>query len=453
MIKTTTSTKRSIASTCRYAPLYEQRCARALDEAMYSTQGYKAWQRFDSGPGSAVFERLAGLHWLTRHDLRALGPQAFVPQGRSLAEGLASGQIEVVATSGTTGDRVLNVWYQPWWDASEAASWQLNAHALAAATGEHREAILTSPWCTGVPCEQGYLTQEERTLGRFLYLCERSDPTLWPSDLMDRMVMELNQFRPVLLEANPSFLARLCRYITAHRLRVESPGLIVLTYENPSILHYRQIRRVFDSPIASSYGSTEAGYVFMECEAGRLHQVSASCHVDFLPFAQEHGGPDIGRILVTTFDNPWRSLVRFSMGDVVRRYGHTPCPCGRHEGLTLASIEGRTISLTLTPEGRAVTQGQVDRALAEVPGLIEYQLFQTDAFTYHLRFVADAAPVRRVAGAAVQALAALYGPEAAITHEPVQAIAPDPPGKYCLSRSSEAIDPDTLLDPQYAPKP
>jgi phenylacetate-CoA ligase len=110
---------------------------------------------------------------------------------------------------------------------------------------------------------------EQRTLGRFLFLSERSDPSSWSSDLMDRMVEELNAFEPVVLEANPSFLARLSRHILRQRRHVHSPALIVLTYENPSVLHRRQIRRVFDAPIASSYGATEAGYVFMECEAGR----------------------------------------------------------------------------------------------------------------------------------------------------------------------------------------
>jgi phenylacetate-coenzyme A ligase PaaK-like adenylate-forming protein len=135
---------------------------------------------------------------------------------------------------------------------------------------------------------------------------------------MDRMVGEISAFAPVILEANPSFLARLSRHSFRKGLRVHSPALIVLTYENPSLLHLRQIRRVFTAPVASSYGSTEAGHIFMQCEAGRMHQVTAFCHVDFLPFRPEHGGPTLGRILVTTFDNPWRALLRFDTGDVVR---------------------------------------------------------------------------------------------------------------------------------------
>ena len=189
----------------------------------------------------------------------------------------------------------------------------------------------------------------------------------------------------------------------------------------------------------------------MECEAGRLHQVATTCHVDFLPFAPEHGGPDVGRILVTTFGNPWRSLVRFDIGDVVRLDGHTPCPCGCREGLTLTAVEGRTVNLTLSPEGRAVAQGSVDRALASVAGLVEYQVLQTGSSTYHLRYAAEEAAVEGVANEARDALRAVYGPAAVITTDSVEAIAPDPPGKYCLSKRLDPVDADVLLDDQFAP--
>jgi phenylacetate-coenzyme A ligase PaaK-like adenylate-forming protein len=442
----------SFASRLRYDSGYEERCLRALDEALGSTKAYEAWRAFDPGPSRGVFSRLAALPALTKADLRVHGPRGFVPGGRDLAAGLAAGEIELVKTSGSTGDRVENAWYQPWWDVSEAASWRLNSHTRAAGVGEHSEAILTSPWCTGFPCEDEYLAVHQRTLGRFLYLSERSDPSTWSGALMDRMAAELDAFKPVILEANPSFLATLSRHIVRRALRVHSPAVIILTYENPSILHHRQIRRAFDSPVASSYGSTETAYVFMECEAGRLHQVTESCHVDFLPFAPEHGGPDVGRILVTTFDNPWRSLVRFDVGDVVRLNGAAPCPCGRDEGLTLASIEGRTISITLTPDGNAVTQGAVDRALGAVEGLVEYQILQTDPGAFLLLFAADEAASTAVAGSAREALLKLYGGAAAIATEAVEAIHPDPPGKYKLAKMYEPVDHDTLLDERYAPK-
>ena len=444
--------RKSHAQGLRYAPDYPERCARALDEALRDVPAYELWRALDPGPERSVFSRLAALPALTKADLRLHGPQGFVPHGRDIAAGVGAHEIELVETSGSTGDRVTNVWYQPWWDASETASWQLNAHARAAAVGEHPEAILTSPWCTGFPCEADYLAIHQRTMGRFLYLSERADPSTWSAELMDRMVKELNAFKPVVIEANPSFLARLSRHIVERRLRVPSPAIIILTYENPSILHHRQISRAFDAPIASSYGATEAAYVFMECEAGRMHQVTESCHVDFLPFAPEHGGPDIGRILVTTFGNPWRALVRFDIGDVVRLDGPAPCPCGRNDGLTLAAVEGRTISITLALDGRAVTQGAVDRALGAVEGLVEYQMLQKGPGAYYLRFVAEEGASSIVGGAAREALRGIYGNAAVVTAEPVGAIVPDPPGKYKLATSLDPVDPDALLEASYAPK-
>jgi len=445
-------TKRSFASNLHYAPGYARRCAEALSEALDAAPAYESWRALDPGAEADLFCRYAALPALTKRELRAFGPQGFVPRGRDIEKALAAGEIELVKTSGLTGDRVTNVWYQPWWNESEAASWGLNAHTRAAAVGDHREAILTSPWCTGFPCEDDYLTRHERTLGRFLYLSERSDPSEWSEELMNRMVDEINAFEPVVIEANPSFLARLSRHIVAWGLEVHAPRTIILTYENPSILHRRQIARAFNAPIASSYGATEAGYVFMECEAGRLHQVTESCHIDFLPFKPEHGGPKVGRMLVTTFGNPWRSLVRFDVGDVARLANESPCPCGRREGLTLSAIEGRTVSLTLATDGRAVTQGAVDRALADVPGLLEYQLFQTGASAYHLRFATEEVEPGIVETAAREALGALYGSGAEVAAEHVRAVTPDPPGKYLLARRHEPVEPDALLEAAYAPR-
>ncbi len=441
----------TLASAVAYPRGYAERCAAALDLALSSVPAYRAWRARDPGPVASALVRLAQMPILTKADLRALGPQSLAPAGRDVLLGLSRGDITLAQTSGSTGDRVTNVWYQPWWDASERASWSLNACARESGLGSHREAILTSAYCVGVPCEDGYLGTDARRLDRFLYLNERADPTEWTAEHMDRMVAEINAFAPVILEANPSFLARLARHAAARGLAVCQPRLIVLTYENPSRLHVRSIRRVFDAPIASSYGSTEAGYVLMECEHGRLHQITDSCHIDFLPLAEEHGGPGIGRILVTTLANPWRSLVRFDQGDLVRLDGGQSCPCGRGTGLTFSSVEGRTVNLTLSADGRLVTQAQVDRALSGVADLVEYQLVQHAPARHELRYVAEPGRDGAVVRDAVEALRPLYG-AASIEARQVPAVRPDPPGKYRLTRALFPIDADAYLDPRYLPR-
>jgi phenylacetate-coenzyme A ligase PaaK-like adenylate-forming protein len=162
---------------------------------------------------------------------------------------------------------------------------------------------------------------------------------------------------------NPSYLAKLCRYIATHDESVFQPDIIVFTYEYPLNLHIKQIQKVFDAPLVSSYGSTEVGYVFMECEFGKFHQNSKFCRVDFQPFKSEHGGPDLGRILVTTFNNPWYYIVRFNIGDLVRIDQQANCSCGRESGWILSAVEGRVKNITFTCDGRVVTLRELDNAL------------------------------------------------------------------------------------------
>jgi hypothetical protein len=99
-----------------------------------------------------------------------------------------------------------------------------------------------------------------------------------------------------------------------------------------------------------------------------------------------------------------------------------------------------------------VTQGAVDRALGDVDGLVEYQILQTGPEAFLLRFVADEAASIAVSEAAREALQGLYGGAAGFTLEPVEAILPDPPGKYKLAKMYEPVDQDALLDGRYAPK-
>ena len=63
--------------------------------------------------------------------------------------------------------------------------------------------------------DEADLPFEKRRLSRFLYLNEKTNPAAWSPQLMDRMIDELDIFQPAILEANPSLLARLCRYAAA----------------------------------------------------------------------------------------------------------------------------------------------------------------------------------------------------------------------------------------------
>ncbi|MGV8059578.1 MAG: hypothetical protein AB2L12_16390 [Smithellaceae bacterium] len=358
-----------------FSSAYEQLSAKALETALSKVPAYANWRKYDPGAAMPVDMRYNALPIITKEDLRQHSWRGFVPDGLDMENALQSGVIELVNTSGTTEEQVTNIWYQPWWNTSEAQSWQYNIHT-ATLPGNHREAILTSPLNTGVLSEKGLLNVKERTLGRFLYLNEKANPALWDDDIIRRILRELEIFQPVVLEANPSYLAKIARWAYRHDLAVFQPRAIVLTYENPGVLAREQIRRAFQAPLISSYGSTEAGYVLMECEKGKMHQVSSSCRIDLEYLRPEYGQPHIGRLLITTLANPWRSLIRFNAGDLVEIDAGATCSCGRNDGYIFREVAGRTANLTYSTSGIPVTTAAVEKAIAAIESIVEYQVIQ-----------------------------------------------------------------------------
>lgn len=432
-----------------FPPDYYKKSLDALETSLRQVSAYKSWQALDPGEEYPIDSRYAALPALTKGDIRKHSPENFVPATRDARRGINSGEIRLVKTSGSSDASVTNIWYQKWWDISERASWQLNSHAAKVATGDHPEAILANPRNVGFVSDNLDLTMDSRRLSRFLYLNEKTDPVKWPPELMDRMIDELELFKPAVFEANPSLLARLCRYASGSNKKLFQPGLIVFTYEYPTRFHYRQIRQVFNVPLASSYGTTETGYVFMECEEGRFHQNSEFCRVDFQPLKSEHGGPLLGRILVTTFGNPWYYMVRFDVGDLVRIDESGRCPCGRDSGYILSAIEGRAADVTLTCRGRIVTLRQLDNALSILDGVDEYRAEQVSRDRYNLYLVSQRLDRRRLSKEASEILKELYGKEARVSVIYRDDLSPEDSGKYRMAKALLPINMENYLDERY----
>jgi len=195
------------ANRYNYPPAFHQKSVETLETALNTAPAYRAWRAFDPGPGTPVDQRYDAMPELTKQIIRDNSPTGLVPNHRDLEEGFRLGEIEYTFTSGTTGERVVNIWDQSWWDAAEAASWKLNAH-LAHLDYPQREAKLASSLNVGISCEED-LPMEYRTVDHKLYLNEKINLIQWQPRHYERMARELKSFQPVILEANPSLLALL----------------------------------------------------------------------------------------------------------------------------------------------------------------------------------------------------------------------------------------------------
>ena len=405
-----------------------ERSRRELERALGETPAYQRWRDLDPGPRATVDDRFAALPLTSKDDLRAAAPRGFAPVDADFEGALARGEIELVTTSGTTGAPTSLVWVQAWWNASEAASWQLNRNLAAVATGTHRECVLASARCVGPPPEGRPRSMSERTLGRLLFLNETADVALWSDTDVRRMADELARHRPPVLEADASYLAAFCARAEALSLSLFCPAQIVVTYGRPSRLQLARIGRSIPAPVASSYGSTETGYVFLSCERGKYHQNVASCRVDLLPFGD---APSVARLAVTPFSNPWMCLLRYDVGDLVR-VAPEGCACGRVGGNVLDDVLGRVEDVSWTAGGKPITAAALDDAVAEVPAasaIVSYQVEQERPGDVHLRAVALG---RLDEASLVERLRSLYGGRAIV--ESVPALEPRASGKYPYRR-------------------
>jgi len=172
--------------------------------------------------------------------------------------------------------------------------------------------------------------------------------------------------------------------------------------------------------------------------------------VDFQPLAPGQGGPLVGRVVVTTFGNPWCALLRFNTGDLVRLEDRGACPCGRTRGLTARRIEGRAGNLTLTADGRLVTEAELDDVLGAVEGLVFYQVVQINSRRYAVRCVAEEAKAAAATRAAGRALRRLYGPEARVDAVAAPELQPAESGKFRRACARFPIRIEDCLDDRYA---
>ena len=427
-----------------YSPGCAERSLEALETAFERVPFYRDnWKKYDVGAGASVDERFAALPLLTKADMRAAFPGGLIRDDLSLDEGLRGDDIEYTFTSGTTGEKVVNIWNQKWWHASEMSSWKLNP-ALRALSYPPRQATLASSLNVGIHCEED-LPMSHRTMGNLLYLNEKINILCWKEFHLKRMADELNSYRPTVLEANPFLLARLCYWAIDNGVSLYSPSVITFTYELPSAMHLAAIRRVFSSALVSSYGTTETGFVMDTCEMGLYHQNSDSCRIDFIPLRPEFGGPELGRLAVTTFGNPWSCIVRFDVGDIVKLHSEGSCACGIGEGLIADSVEGRVTNSTFTVDGGLITTAAADRALSDIPGIREYDLVQLTRDSYDLTIVVHGNE-KSAQDAAWEKMENLYGARGKFSISCARDLFPGPSGKYRRTHAEFAFDEGALTE-------
>ena len=352
------------------------------------------------------FTTLARLPPLERNEVQAR-PEAFTCEGtRSLS----------LSSSGSTGTP-LRLRLGRWARLRRRGQW-----ALFFARGGWR------PWHRSLsfrvlPDDSDRLGS--RWLDRSLLSRRRTLSVLEP---LDRQFEALRDSDPQILHGLPSVLEPLALRAEAEGFSPADLRVVFSSSEALTPAARKLIERALGAPVLDSYGAAEA-LIGWECTpGGGIHVLDRNV---VLEVVGDDGRPlpagEIGRVVITTLDNPAMPLVRYAIGDMAVAPGEDRCPCGR-AGPLIPRVLGRQVPL-FEVSGAEVSPWGVIARMHELESVRQFQLVQEapDELVVLVRGRSPVAPVDRAELARL--VADELGPSVRVELREVERIDPLATGK------------------------
>lgn len=264
--------------------------------------------------------------------------------------------------------------------------------------------------------------------------------TLSVVEPLDRQFAALRDCDPQILHGLPSVLEPLA-------LRAEAegwtpPGLRVVFSSSEALTPAagKLIERALGAPVYDSYGAAEA-LIGRQCRPGAgIHVFDRNV---VLEVVGEDGRPlpagEIGRVVITTLDNPAMPLVRYAIGDMAVAPGGERCPCGR-PGPLIPRVLGRQVPL-FEVGGAEVSPWGVIARMHELESVRQFQLVQEapDELVVLLRGRSPVAPADRADLGRL--IAEELGPSVRVELREVERIDPLATGKAAPALVTAAREP------------
>ena len=243
-------------------------------------------------------------------------------------------------------------------------------------------------------------------------------------DPMEKMVVQLNRFRPHYLHGYPTFLEALAHDRLQGRLAID-PEFVSLGSEPFSMSARRVIAQAFPrARMSETYGATECLAIANQCSAGRLHINEDVVIVE--PVDGDGRPVPVGvpsqKVYITNLLNRAQPLLRYELGDSVTLLGDE-CPCG--SSMASIRVEGRCDDTIYLQDGEGQFSAHppvpFEALFLQIAGLRQYQLEHVRQNVLRVRVVpqpgADVAEVTRATRAAFGGYLASRSLEGPVTVE------------------------------------
>jgi phenylacetate-CoA ligase len=327
-------------------------------------------------------EDFSKLPFMRKRDLRENFPEGLIPKYIDLNTGLANGSLTILATSGSTDER-LQVITRSVIDRLPFGSDDLLGIEIGGF--QPRTAFLMPPICSMVNCRLGFSTFEERRsrTSPDLILNSTNDPFAIDDELVNTFLGDIEKFQPKILAADPIYLQCITRIARQKDLQMPRLNLIQRGFEFGTMASIRDIEESFETSVLNDYGASEENRLAVQCHKKSLH---VRADAIFLEIIDRHGPCPpgvVGAIAVTTFDTI-TPLVRYLIGDAAA-WRSESCDCA-FRNWPVIELHGRLKDMLLS-NGRWTTTLEIDQAIQAPRWLDFYRLTQNNRDSYEMRII------------------------------------------------------------------
>ncbi len=201
-------------------------------------------------------------------------------------------------------------------------------------------------------------------------------------DKMDNYIQRILDFKPDFIQAYPSSISLLSKYIIDNNIDISLANLkaIICASENLYDFQRKELEQAFNTRVYSFYGHTEHSCFAGECEKSNYYHLQSE--YGYTELINESGydaleEDEAGEIVCTGFNNYVFPFIRYRTGDIAIN-SNEKCICGRNYKL-IKKVEGRQQDYFLDKTGSKVTFIYCDEALWDVKDKIYlYQYVQNE---------------------------------------------------------------------------
>ena len=250
---------------------------------------------------------------------------------------------------------------------------------------------------------------------------------------MAEYVATLQAFGPLMLVGYPHALVRFGEWCESEGQSILSLRAIVTSAEALYEDQRLRIQETLGAPVYDRYGCREVGCIAHERPGAEGVVINADRVL--IELLDERGRPvpegDLGSIYVTDLDSHAMPLIRYAIGDLAV----AAPPSAAQTYPALARVEGRSLDVVRSPDGRAVGGTYWTILLRSRPGLRQFQVVQEQLDRLRILYRRDPDVAQPDFQHFLSGIRKTCGESVRVDFEEVDRISAEPNGKFRVVKS------------------